>query len=136
MEKVALVVEDDESLGKLYKIELELHGFKVTVACDGEAGLKLASEMSPTIVLLDIMLPKMNGLVVLENLKSNEKTKAIPVIVLTNFGQEQTVKEAFTKGAEDFILKYRVTPAEVVEKVENILNPKHFDIPESATLEK
>lgn len=117
-----LLVEDDPSLTQIYKVELEIDGFEVATAEDGEQGAAAAKDSQPALILLDIVLPKLNGLAVLEQLKKSEKTKNIPVIVITNFGQEDNVKKAFTLGAEDFILKYQATPAEVAQKIKNILS--------------
>lgn len=116
-----LLVEDDPSLAKIYQVELEMDGFEVEAAQDGEQGLASAKRTQPSLVLLDIVLPKMNGLAVLEELKKDEATKDIPVIVITNFGQEDNVKKAFAQGAEDFVLKYQATPAELAKKIRDIL---------------
>lgn len=116
-----LLVEDDPSLAKIYQVELEMDGFEVETAQDGEQGLATAKRTKPSLVLLDIVLPKINGLAVLEELKKDEATKKIPVIVITNFGQEDNVKRAFAQGAEDFVLKYQTTPAELVKKIRDIL---------------
>lgn len=98
-----------------------MDGFEVVEAEDGEAGLARAKDSQPNLILLDIVLPKVNGLKVLESLKTEEKIKDIPVIMITNFGQEENIKEAFAKGAEDFILKYQTTPPEVAQKVRTAL---------------
>ena len=121
MKPKVLLVEDDPSLAQIYKVELEMDGFEVVVSTDGEQGLNAAKNDQPNLILLDIVLPKINGLVVLEKLKQTEEVKNIPVIVITNFGQEENVKKAFTLGAEDFILKYQTTPAEVAQKIKDIL---------------
>lgn len=121
MKPKVLLVEDDPSLAQIYKVELEMDGFEVLTAADGEEGLNAAKNVQPNLVLLDIVLPKINGLVVLEKLKQTEEAKNIPVIVITNFGQEENVKKAFALGAEDFILKYQTTPAEVAQKIKDIL---------------
>lgn len=123
MKPKILLVEDDPSLGKIYQVELEMDGFEVVLATDGEAGLESAKTTKPNLILLDIVLPKLNGLLVLEKLKKDEEAKNIPVIVITNFGQEDNVKKAFTLGAEDFVLKYQTTPAELVKKIKGILTP-------------
>src|SRR3972149_10875409 len=112
MKPKILLVEDDPSLAQIYKVELEMDGFEVVVSTDGEQGLNAAKNDQPNLILLDIVLPKINGLVVLEKLKQTEEVKNIPAIVITNFGQEENVKKAFAFGAEDFIFKYQTTPAE------------------------
>lgn len=121
MKPKILLVEDDPSLAKIYQVELEMDEFEVETAVDGEQGLLAAKNTKSALVLLDIVLPKMNGLAVLEELKKDEATKDIPVIVITNFGQEDNVKKAFAQGAEDFVLKYQTTPAELAKKIRDIL---------------
>lgn len=116
-----LIMEDDPSLMKIYKAEFSLRGFEVIGAPDGEEGLKLSRENPPEVILLDLMMPKLSGLVVLEGLKQNTITKEIPVIVVTNFGQEENVRRALELGATEVVLKYQVTPAEVVEKAQYLL---------------
>lgn len=120
MKPKILLIEDDPSLSQIYEAEFKINGFEVITASDGEAGLNYAQE-KPSLIILDIMLPKMNGLVVLEKLKKTEETKNIPVFVLTNFGQEKNVKKAYEEGAEEVIFKYQITPAEVAEKIKNYL---------------
>lgn len=121
MKPKILLIEDDPSLTKIYQTELEIDGFEVSTAADGQAGLSAAKTDKPALILLDIVLPKLNGLAVLEQLKQDEVTKNIPVIVITNFGQEDNVKRAFALEAEDFVLKYQTTPAELVKKIKETL---------------
>lgn len=121
MKPKILLIEDDPSLAKIYQVELEMDGFEVVSAADGDAGLSAAKTSQPALILLDIVLPKLNGLAVLEQLKADDAVKGIPVIVITNFGQEDNVKRAFTLEAEDFVLKYQTTPAELAKKIKDIL---------------
>lgn len=116
MEKV-LIIDDDQALRQLYVLELATNNFSVAEAGDGEEGLAKARSEKPTLILLDIMMPGMDGMAVLAKLKQDPETKDIPVVMLTNFGQEDLVKQAFDLGATDYLLKYKVTPAEMVEKV-------------------
>lgn len=124
MKPKILLIEDDPSLAQIYKVELEMNNFEVITASDGEAGFSTAESVKPAFILIDIVLPKLNGLAVLEKLKKTKETEDIPAIVITNFGQEDNVKKAFTLGAEDFILKYQTTPAEVARKIQDILAKK------------
>jgi len=125
MKPKILLVEDDPSLAKIYKLELEMDNFEVLTASDGEAGLSTAKSGKPDLILLDIVLPKANGLAVLEQLKKDEEAKNIPVIIITNFGQEENIKKAFTLGAQDFVLKYQTTPGELAKKIKEILDQQN-----------
>lgn len=119
-----LIVEDDQALYNLYATEFSLRGHETTWAKDGEEGLVKAKSGQFKLVLLDIMLPKANGLDILAQLKQDPTTKTLPVMMLTNFGNEENVKRALESGAEDFILKYKIVPSEVVDKVEAALGQK------------
>lgn len=132
MQPKILLVEDDASLSQLYKIELELKGYQVVIAADGQEGLNLAAKEKPDLVLLDVMMPRLNGLEALKRLKDNPETKNIPVVVITNFGQEEIIKGAFDAGAADLVLKYQITPAELADKIKAVITPVHYDIPEGA----
>jgi DNA-binding response OmpR family regulator len=120
-EKTVLVVDDEDSIREIYRRELQTHGFQVTSAADGEEGLLKAGEATPDIILLDIMLPKMSGIDVLKALKENQLTKNIPVLLLTNLGEETIIKEGFELGADGYLLKVSYTPAQVVEEVTKFL---------------
>jgi len=118
-----LLVEDDTFLANIYKTKFEMEGFKVTVASDGEAGLTTARKKKPDIILLDILLPKMDGFVVLAELKgdSDESVKSIPVILLTNLGQKDDVEKGIELGAVDYLIKAHFKPSETVDKVKKTL---------------
>jgi len=116
-----LVVDDEPLLQDIYKKGLEKRGFTVCQASDGEEGIRKAREEKPDIILLDLMMPKMDGLAALRQLKEGEETSKIPVIVLTNFGQEEYIKNALDSGADDFILKFRITPEELGQRIKKIL---------------
>jgi len=120
--KKILFVEDDSSLYKMYSTELELRGYQVVWESNGANAFSKAQAEYPDLILLDIMLPEMDGLTILQNLKSYDATKDIPVFVLTNFGDDENIKRALEGGAEDFILKYRIVPSELAQKVDNFFN--------------
>ena len=120
--KKILFVEDDASLYRMYSTELELGGYKVVWESNGGNACSKAQSESPDLILLDIMLPKMDGITILQNLKSSDITKDIPVFVLTNFGDEANIKKALEGGAEDFILKYKIVPSELAQKVDTFFN--------------
>jgi two-component system alkaline phosphatase synthesis response regulator PhoP len=115
--KKILVVDDEDSVREIYRHEFLNNGYTVVVAADGEEGLLKAGEESPDMMLLDIMLPKMSGIEVLRALKENQLTKKIPVLLLTNLGEETIIKEGFELGADGYLLKVSYTPAQVVEEV-------------------
>jgi two-component system alkaline phosphatase synthesis response regulator PhoP len=115
--KKILVVDDEDSVREIYRHEFVNNGYTVVVAQDGEEGLLKAGEEQPDIMLLDIMLPKMSGIEVLRALKENELTKKIPVLLLTNLGEETIIKEGFELGADGYLLKVSYTPSQVVDEV-------------------
>jgi DNA-binding response OmpR family regulator len=112
-----LLVEDDSFLSNIYKTKFELEGFKVTTAEDGVLGLEQAKKKKPDIILLDILLPKMDGFMVLEKLKADSITATIPVILLTNLGQKDDVDKGLKLGAVDYLIKAHFKPSETVDKV-------------------
>src|SRR3989339_1029223 len=91
--KLILLVEDDEFLAELYATKLNLEDYEVALASDGEKGLKMIKELKPDLILLDIILPKMDGFEILKNIKTNKNLKKIPVILLTNLSQKDEVKK-------------------------------------------
>jgi DNA-binding response OmpR family regulator len=121
MNKKVLIVEDDMALFNMYSVELKLKGYDVLSVSDGLQALPKAKEYQPHIVLLDIMLPGMNGLNILIELKSDPQTAEIPVIMLTNYGSEDNVKKALESGAADYILKYKILPSELGDKINAVL---------------
>ncbi|MFA6427479.1 MAG: response regulator [Candidatus Magasanikbacteria bacterium] len=116
-----LLVEDDTFLANIYKTKFEMEKFKVTVARDGEEGLDEVKKKMPDIVLLDILLPKMDGFTVLEKIKGDKDIKNIPVILLTNLGQKDDVEKGLEMGAADYLIKAHFKPSETVDKVKKVL---------------
>ncbi|MFW0838077.1 MAG: response regulator transcription factor [Candidatus Komeilibacteria bacterium] len=116
-----LLIEDDSFLLQMYATKLELAGFAVEVASDGAKGLQMAGKILPDLILLDLIMPKMDGFVVLEALKKNDNTKDIPVIILTNLGQREDVQKCLAMGAVDYMIKAHYVPAEVVSKIRAVL---------------
>ncbi|MEK7097656.1 MAG: response regulator [Patescibacteria group bacterium] len=117
-----LIIEDDLFLLNMYASKFELEGFDVVLAEDGEKGWKTTIKEVPDIILLDIMMPKMNGFEVLEKLKSDDRVSMIPVILLTNLSQKDEIERAMNLGAADFLIKAHFRPSEVVEKIKKLLN--------------
>lgn len=116
-----LIVEDDVFLADLYKTKFALEGFKVNVAYDGEKGLEMAIKNLPDIILLDLVLPKMSGFDILKEVRSNNKSKDIPVILLTNLSQKSDVEKGLKLGADDYLIKAHFMPSEVVEKIKKLI---------------
>ncbi len=116
-----LVVEDDSFLAGMYITKLGLEGFSVDLAGDGREGLKKAREWRPDLVLLDIVLPIMDGFSMLDQMKGDATMKNIPVILLTNLGQKSDVERGLSLGASDYLIKAHFMPSEVIEKVKRLL---------------
>jgi DNA-binding response OmpR family regulator len=116
-----LLVEDDNFLANIYKTKFEMEGFKISVATDGDTGLKDAIRKKPDLILLDILLPKRDGFSVLEELKKDKSTAGIPVILLTNLGQKDDVERGLQMGAVDYMIKAHFKPSEIVEKARKVL---------------
>jgi DNA-binding response OmpR family regulator len=117
-----LLIDDDEALTTVFTAVLTKEGYQVVVAKTGQEGINKASTETPTLILLDQVLPDFSGNDILKQLKQDEKTKNIPIIILSNFSQEQLVKEAIDAGAADYIFKYQVEPKDVVEKIKRTLD--------------
>ncbi|MFA6524741.1 MAG: response regulator [Patescibacteria group bacterium] len=120
--KKIVLVEDDSFLAGMYVSKLNMEDFEVKLAENGEDGLKTATEEMPDLILLDILLPRMDGFEVLKKLKKNPETKNIPVILLTNLGQKKDVDRGLALGAEDYLIKAHFMPNEVIAKIKKILN--------------
>lgn len=119
-----LLVEDDPFLASVYATKFELEGFTVMHATDGEQGLKMAEKNLPTIILLDILMPKMDGFEMLRRLKLDQALAKIPVVMLTNIGQKEDIERCLKEGAIDYLIKAHFVPGEAVKKVKKILNLK------------
>jgi len=119
--KKVLIVEDDTFLLNMYANKFEKEGFSVLVAEDGRKGLKTAIKELPDIILLDILLPGIDGFGFLEEIKKDEKAKKIPIILLTNLSQKDDVDRGLKLGADDYLIKAHFMPSEVIEKVKELL---------------
>ncbi len=119
--KKILIIEDNFFVRDLYDRELAREGFDVSTAEDGAEGLLKVIEEKPALVLLDIMLPKMSGLDVLKKIKEKEEVKDIPVVLLTNLGQDNVIREGFSLGAIGYLIKAAYTPTQIIEEVKKFL---------------
>ena len=120
-----LFVEDEEALLEMYRMKLDAEGFEVYVALNGEIGLMIAQKCCPHLILLDIIMPKVDGFQMLKRLKSTRITKGIPVIIFSNLSQQEEIKKGFKLGAEDFIVKTSVTPSLLCERIKSFLEERY-----------
>ena len=116
-----LFVEDDPSVAQMYKLKLELDGYKVEVASDGEMALKSARQSPPDMIFLDIRLPKLDGLAVLEQLREDARTKHVPVVILSNYSEKELIERGLKLGALEYLIKSQTTPAKLAGGLEGWL---------------
>ena len=121
--KKILIVEDEQALQKTLGEILTQEGYEVIAASDGEMGLTLAQDSNPDLILLDLILPKVSGFEVLKQLKGNNLTKDIPVIVLTNLEGVEEVDKAVSLGATTYLVKSQYSLEELVSKIKEIVSP-------------
>lgn len=119
-----LLVEDEEFIRDLFKRQLDLSGFSTDAFGTGNDGLAALGKNAYDLVLLDIMLPDINGLQILQNIRSNPTTKGIAVVLLTNLGQDAVIKQGFELGADGYLVKAAYTPDQIVQEVKNIMQKK------------
>jgi DNA-binding response OmpR family regulator len=121
MPATILVIEDDKFLRELISQKLEKEGYNILEAVDGENGFKTAKEQKPNLVLLDLILPGIDGFEVLSRMKADPELSKIPVIILSNLGQKEDVEKGLKLGAVDYLIKAHFTPGEIIEKIKNVL---------------
>lgn len=121
--KVA-IVEDDQAISQMYRFKFEAEGYEVETAENGKLGLELVEKMKPDIVLLDLMMPEMNGDEVLAKMRASSWGKNIKVVVLTNMGEQEIPDTVKTLGVSHVILKAAMTPRQVAEVVKTELAKK------------
>lgn len=119
--KKVFIVDDDPFILDMYVMKFTAAGFALETAIDGKGALEGIKKSQPDIVLLDVIMPIVDGFEVLQKLKQDSATKKIPVVLLTNLGQKEDTEKGFQMGAIDYIVKAHFTPSEVVEKVKQIL---------------
>lgn len=120
--KTIMIAEDDAFIGDIYEVKLKSAGYNVILANDGRNAIeKLENGVKPNILLLDIVMPYMDGFDVLEALNNREEWKAIPVVLLTNLSQKDDVDRGLKLGAKDFLIKSHFTPTEVLAKIEKYI---------------
>ena len=116
-----MLVEDDPFIRDIYQVKFSQEGFEVIVVDNGIKALKKLEQIIPNIILLDIIMPYMDGLETLKNIKSNEDWKKIPIIMLTNISEKEKISESEKYGVSNYLIKSHFTPSEVVDKVKNLL---------------
>lgn len=119
-----LLIEDEMRLHGMFESLFSAEGFRLISAYDGQSGLKLAEEIGPDMILLDLILPIKDGFETLRELKNNPRLAKIPVIVLTNLEGKQDMEKVFSMGARAYIVKANSSLREILEKVKKTLN-KH-----------
>ncbi|OGC45330.1 hypothetical protein A2V49_03145 [candidate division WWE3 bacterium RBG_19FT_COMBO_34_6] len=117
MPKKILIVEDDLAFYNLCSTELKLRGYNTVHVPNGDIAVSRIREEKPNLILLDIILPGINGLDILKELKEAEETSDIAVIMLTNFGTDENISKAVELGADDYLMKYNLVPSELPEKL-------------------
>ena len=123
-----LLIEDDGLMSRMYGRLFTLEGYDVEIASDGEAGFVKAKEFQPDLILLDVMMPRMNGLELIQKLKEDERTRNIIVALLTNLGIQEKLDEAMRLGAAACITKSNHSTEEVIEIVEDLLSKKPVNV--------
>ena len=121
MAKKILIVEDDKFLRELIAQKLIKEGYDIAEAVDGEKGIKAVGNEKPDLVLLDLILPGIDGFDVLAKMKEDPKMAQVPVIILSNLGQKDDIERGLKMGAVDYMIKAHFTPAEIIEKVKTVL---------------
>ena len=121
MSKKILIVEDEKILGEMYRDKFIQAGFEIILAVSAEEGHEFLSKEKPDLILLDILLPRENGITFLTKLRKNPETASIPVIAFSNFDDSLTKKEALSLGAKDYLIKTAYTPQEIIKKIKNYL---------------
>lgn len=119
--KKILLIEDDTLILRMLSTRLREENLEVFVAEDGEEGLELVKSVKPDLILLDLILPKLDGLSLLRKIKEDENVSKIPVLILTNLKNDETVEESIKLGVSDYMVKVNYTPDELVEKVKGTL---------------
>jgi CheY-like chemotaxis protein len=111
-----LLVEDDPAVSSMYRLKLEMEGYRVTVCADGEEGLRVAQEQKPHVIFLDVRLPRMDGMTVLEAMRGDDRTRHIPVLILSNYGEPPLIERGLRLGAREYLLKSETTPSGVAAR--------------------
>ncbi len=120
MTKIA-IIEDDPTISQMYRMKFEADGFEVQLADNGKRGVGLVESFLPDIILMDLQMPEMGGAEALAVIRKKDWGKNIPVIILTNLGEEEAPKGIRSLGIESYIVKAELTPRQVVDRVREVL---------------
>ena len=120
MTKIA-IIEDNQTIGRMYGMKFEADGFEVRIAIDGKAGVDLVKTFNPDIILLDIQMPEMDGAEALKLIREDEASNSTPVIILTNIGEEEAPSEMKALNVHSYIVKANYTPRQVVALVKSTI---------------
>ena len=123
MTKIA-IIEDDPVISQMYRFKFEAAEFEVQLANNGKRGIEMVKNFQPDLILLDLQMPEMNGADALEIIRKNEWGKNIPVIILTNMGEEESPKKLRNLGIHSYIVKANLTPNQVLKRVQEALDIK------------
>lgn len=121
MAKKILLIEDDPFISDIYITNLRNSGFEVSLASDGESGMAQIKKGGIDLILLDLLLPKIDGFEILKKMKEESSLKKIPVIILTNLGEKENIEKGLKLGAVDYLIKVNFSPREVIEKIKEHL---------------
>lgn len=116
-----LIIDDDPFILDMYVLKFKAEGFDVQTAQDGKTGLKKIKEQQPNVLLLDVVMPSMDGFAILQELKK-KRPDGMKIILLTNLGQKEDIDRGMQLGADDYVIKAHFTPSEVVERVRKIIS--------------
>lgn len=122
VKKKILITEDEPGLLDMYKLYFEHAGYEVIDAADGKIGVEFAKKEKPDLILLDILMPQIDGWAMLKELKSDPATKAIPIVIFSNLAQTEEIQRGLAMGADQYLVKSALTPKELLTKVQGLLD--------------
>lgn len=120
--KKILIVEDDKTLLEMYKKKLEVDGNEVRTATDGNECFEVLPDFQPDVILLDLLMPNVDGFETLEKIRTTENLKETPVIIITNMDDDRSKQRALVLGANEYLIKSDLTPAQIIDKASDILS--------------
>lgn len=120
-QKTILVAEDDQMYASVYQNKLSKEGYNVVVVGNGAEAVEKAAELKPNLILMDLIMPEMDGFTALEKIKGNSETRNLKIVVMSNLGQDSDIKRAKDLGAEEYFVKANISIQELVEKVKMYL---------------